>query len=201
MKGLIHIILLRIGFVGLALYGAISTLLYIDRGNELERWKFYDQTHRNLLLNNVEEINKLNAEIERLKKDRNLARLALGEALKEKDSCPVMQTIPLPCVNIYCTEKEIEVTANDDYYGCDHTDKVTWTVTEKTQGKKNRVRGVAGMGPNGVSLNQNASGLTAEENQTLIGGIGYDRMVTDKISVGVQFQSNRSYLLGIGFDF
>lgn len=67
--------------------------------------------------------------------------------------------------------------------------------------KKNRLRGLIGVGPNGVGLSTTPNTATVFEERSLVLGLGYDRMLNEDLSLGVQVQTNETYLLSIGVDF
>jgi len=64
--------------------------------------------------------------------------------------------------------------------------------------KKNRIRGLFGIGPNN-ELNHNAN--TISINRGAVGGIGYERKVSDEVALGVEAHTNGNLLLSVGFDF
>jgi hypothetical protein len=67
---------------------------------------------------------------------------------------------------------------------------------------KNRISALIGSAP-GSSLNvtKDANSTTIEHGNVTVTGVQYQRLVTDKVSVGGQIQSNESVLVNIGFDF
>ena len=66
---------------------------------------------------------------------------------------------------------------------------------------KNRLRLLGGYGPTGVELNKESHKASIEEDKGLVLGLGYDRLLTDRFSVGGQIQTNETYLLNVGWDF
>jgi len=68
--------------------------------------------------------------------------------------------------------------------------------------QKNRVSLVAGKGPKG-SLQTDRSGnkLTVEEQIGAVGGLQYQRKLNERISVGIQGQTNETGSLLLGLDF
>lgn len=72
----------------------------------------------------------------------------------------------------------------------------------RSEGLSNRVRALAGYGVTGrLDSSKIKNGTKVEPNRGLIGGLGYDRKITRRMSIGAEIQSNGSLLLGIGFDF
>jgi len=67
---------------------------------------------------------------------------------------------------------------------------------------KNRVALLGGQGPKGgFDKSATATTVTVESRVGVIGGLQYQRLVTDRISVGAQLQDNKSALLSVGLDF
>jgi len=66
---------------------------------------------------------------------------------------------------------------------------------------KNRIRAFGGVGPTGFSSSSNGSSLSVQTKSGAVGGVGYDRMVSDKVSVGGQAISNGTVTIGVGLDF
>jgi hypothetical protein len=67
---------------------------------------------------------------------------------------------------------------------------------------KNRVRLLGGYGPSGeLNTTQNSSSVTVKTDSSAVGGVGYDRLLTDKLSIGGQIQTNETVLINLGFDF
>ena len=82
------------------------------------------------------------------------------------------------------------------------TDTTTCTVFEKAEKEKNRVSLLAGNGPKeGLERTNNGSKVTVESRVGAVGGVQYQRLLNDRISVGAQLQSNESALVNIGLDF
>jgi hypothetical protein len=68
--------------------------------------------------------------------------------------------------------------------------------------EKNRISLLGGQGPdNKLSVSRDATSITVESKTKPIAGVQYQRLITDKISVGAQVQTNESALLSIGLDF
>jgi hypothetical protein len=67
---------------------------------------------------------------------------------------------------------------------------------------KNRVSLLAGNGPKeGLDRSNNGSTVTVESRTGAVGGLQYQRLITDRISIGGQIQSNESALINVGLDF
>jgi hypothetical protein len=67
---------------------------------------------------------------------------------------------------------------------------------------KNRVSVAAGNGAKeGLKRSTNGNTVEVESRVGAVGGLQYQRMVTEKISVGAQVQTNETVLIGIGLDF
>ena len=67
---------------------------------------------------------------------------------------------------------------------------------------KNRISLMAGKGPQeGLDKSSDATSVTIESKVGAIGGVQYQRLLTDRISVGAQLQSNESALINIGLEF
>lgn len=76
--------------------------------------------------------------------------------------------------------------------------------TDKTmcRADKNRISVMAGNGPKeGLDRSKSTSSVTVESRVGVVGGVQYQRMVTEKVSLGVQGQTNESVLFNIGLDF
>lgn len=76
------------------------------------------------------------------------------------------------------------------------------TVCKEILDNKNRVSLLGGQGLTG-SLDKNIglAGASVKSNTGLVGGLQYQRSITDRISVGVQSQTNKTNSLMIGVDF
>lgn len=67
---------------------------------------------------------------------------------------------------------------------------------------KNRLSLLAGKGAQeGLNRTNNGSTVTIESRVGAVGGAQYQRLLTDKLSIGVQLQTNESVLGSIGIDF
>jgi hypothetical protein len=67
--------------------------------------------------------------------------------------------------------------------------------------KKNRVRLVGGIGPNGVTTSGGPQTYTVSPSEQFVGGVGYNRLVSGPWSVDAQALSNKTFTLGVGLDF
>lgn len=67
---------------------------------------------------------------------------------------------------------------------------------------KNRVSVMGGLGPSG-NLKATTSGTTVsiETGPAAVGGLSYQRLLTDELSVGGQVQTNHTILMQLGWDF
>jgi hypothetical protein len=63
--------------------------------------------------------------------------------------------------------------------------------------KKNRLSGLAGLGPTRLNISPTEAALE----RGVVGGVQYQRMLGDTFSIGVQVQSNESVLGIVGIDF
>lgn len=67
---------------------------------------------------------------------------------------------------------------------------------------KNRVSLLGGNGPKeGLTRTTDGNTVTVESKTGVVGGLQYQRLITDHISVGAQLQSNESALVEVGLDF
>jgi hypothetical protein len=68
--------------------------------------------------------------------------------------------------------------------------------------RKNRVSLLGGHGAQeGLTSTKTGTTVTVESNVGLVGGAQYQRMLSDRVSVGVQGQTNKTGSLLIGLDF
>ena len=88
---------------------------------------------------------------------------------------------------LVCTRDELKCTRD------------TLDITETAMG--NRVRFVGGFGPQGVDISKSATEITVSNKTEPVFGLGYDRKVSKRFSLGGQFISNGTYTLGLGLDF
>lgn len=67
---------------------------------------------------------------------------------------------------------------------------------------RNRVSLLGGKGPKGgLDVNRSGDTVTVESQYGAVGGLQYQRLITEDISVGGQVQTNDSIMLNIGLDF
>jgi hypothetical protein len=66
---------------------------------------------------------------------------------------------------------------------------------------KNRVRLMAGAGPTGMRDARSASSIHIESSYGLVGGLGYDRQISNRFSLGAAGYTNGTLSLGVGYDF
>ena len=84
---------------------------------------------------------------------------------------------------------------------------ITTTITrtntvERLVTNKNRVSLLAGKGTTeGLDVSTSGPTATIESNVGFVGGLQYQRLFTDRFSIGGQLQTNKSALLGLGLDF
>lgn len=79
-------------------------------------------------------------------------------------------------------------------------DKPKWPPpAEFTESKKlNRIRVIGGHGPVGISV---ADKSTVKLDRAIIGGLSYDRLVTNSISFSIEVLTNKTIGVGVGIDF
>lgn len=76
------------------------------------------------------------------------------------------------------------------------------TVCKETLDNKNRVSLLGGYGPrDGLSKNVSANATDISSRTGVVGGAQYQRSITDRISIGVQGQTNKTGSLLMGIDF
>lgn len=67
---------------------------------------------------------------------------------------------------------------------------------------KNRFSVLVGNGPKeGLDRSKTATTVTVESRVGAVGGLQYQRLITDDVSLGIQGQTNESVLINIGLDF
>jgi hypothetical protein len=81
-------------------------------------------------------------------------------------------------------------------------ESVTMCKTEGASRKHNRVSLLGGYGSNGkLSTTSSASKATVEQEYGPVGGLQYQRSLSDTLSIGVQGQTNKNSSLLLGIDF
>lgn len=66
----------------------------------------------------------------------------------------------------------------------------------------NRIRFMGGFGPQGdISITSSATEISVSTDTGPVFGLGYDRKISKKFSLGGQVISNGTYTLGLGVDF
>lgn len=65
----------------------------------------------------------------------------------------------------------------------------------------NRIRGIVGVGPTALKRSQDGNVVRVEQDRGMVAGVGYDRQLTRRWSLGVQAFTNHTYTLGVGYDF
>lgn len=72
----------------------------------------------------------------------------------------------------------------------------------KAEKEKNRISVMAGNGTqSGMDVEKTPSKVTIENKVGPVGGLQYQRLITEKISLGGQVQTNDSVMVNIGLDF
>ncbi len=99
---------------------------------------------------------------------------------------------PKPLAKVDCTPKDVPVT-------------VTKQETVPKEVRRNRISLVGGYGTQyGINGNYSPDLIEMETKVGLVGGLQYQRLLpllNDRLSVGLQVQSNRTSSLLVGFDF
>jgi hypothetical protein len=67
--------------------------------------------------------------------------------------------------------------------------------------KMNRARLIGGVGPRGFDSTTKANYVEINSKSGVIGGVGYDRLLNEAVSVGGQVLSNGTMALSLGLDF
>ena len=67
--------------------------------------------------------------------------------------------------------------------------------------KKNRVRVMGGYGPNGFNVDGGPKEYSISSSGGALGGVGYSRLLNSTWSVDVQSLTNKTFMVGVGFDF
>ena len=66
---------------------------------------------------------------------------------------------------------------------------------------KNRLRLLIGAGPSGLQTSQSGSTVNVKSKYELVTGLGYDRSLTNELSIGGSVYTNGTFSLGFGTDF
>jgi hypothetical protein len=74
-------------------------------------------------------------------------------------------------------------------------------IVKKSYQKMNRARLIGGVGPKGLDASYTANYVEIKSKSGVIGGVGYDRMLDEAVSVGGQVLSNGTMALSLGLDF
>lgn len=76
------------------------------------------------------------------------------------------------------------------------------TTTCSNEANKNRISLLGGNGPKeGLTRSSDGKTVTVKSKTGAVGGAQYQRLLTERLSVGGQVQTNKSVLLNIGIDF
>lgn len=82
------------------------------------------------------------------------------------------------------------------------SEQQTRTCKVPAEKEKNRISLLAGHGAQeGLDRTNEPTKTTIESRVGVVGGVQYQRLLTDKLSVGGQIQSNKTGLVNIGWDF
>lgn len=74
--------------------------------------------------------------------------------------------------------------------------------SNKEPKRKNRISLLAGQGPQeGLKQERNGSSVSVESKVGMIGGLQYQRLITDRVNLGLQLQTNKTILGSVGLDF
>lgn len=65
----------------------------------------------------------------------------------------------------------------------------------------NRARLIGGVGPKGFDSTTKTNYVEISSKSGVVGGIGYDRLLNEAVSVGGQVLSNGTMALSLGLDF
>lgn len=67
--------------------------------------------------------------------------------------------------------------------------------------KLNRIKLVGGIGPGKTIVKEEEESIVVKKSMDPIVGVGYERLMSNEWSIGVQVISNQTYTLGVGYDF
>jgi hypothetical protein len=73
--------------------------------------------------------------------------------------------------------------------------------TKTIEPHKNRLRLLGGLGPKTGTVSRHGNYVSLDENKGLVLGLGYDRLITNRFSIGAAALSNETFLLNLGLDF
>lgn len=79
------------------------------------------------------------------------------------------------------------------------TKKTSDSFTPKTSNF--RIRFLGGVGPVGVSLKNDASGLYFSQRYGFVGAVGFDEKISTNLNLELQLQTNKSAFVGLGWDY
>ncbi len=74
-------------------------------------------------------------------------------------------------------------------------------VAKEAAPKRNRVRLIGGSGPTDLETSVGPSSVTVKSTSGAVGGVGYDRLLNNSLSIGGQALTNETYLINLGLDF
>jgi hypothetical protein len=81
------------------------------------------------------------------------------------------------------------------------SDQSAAQVRKQPAQKMNRARLIGGVGPKGFDSTTKANYVEINSKSGVIGGIGYDRLLNEAVSIGGQVLSNGTMALSLGLDF
>ena len=82
----------------------------------------------------------------------------------------------------------------------DKQTKVDKMIVKETE-QKNRLRVMGGVGPDGFSTSKSDKEITVKDKNEPVFGLGYERKISKRFSLGGQVISNGTYTLDLGVDF
>lgn len=81
------------------------------------------------------------------------------------------------------------------------SDQSAAQVRKQPAQKMNRARLIGGVGPKGFDSTAKANYVEINSKSGVIGGVGYDRLLNEAVSIGGQVLSNGTMALSLGLDF
>jgi hypothetical protein len=81
------------------------------------------------------------------------------------------------------------------------SDQSAAQVRKQPAQKMNRARLIGGIGPKGFDSTAKANYVEINSKSGVIGGVGYDRLLNEAVSIGGQVLSNGTMALSLGLDF